>query len=262
MRNLGAYQKPAKRDLSRDEKNSLVEKYAPLVKITAYRLVGRLPATHFVEDLISCGMIGLLEAIESFDPNLNIKFETFAKFRIRGAMIDEMRQRDWIPRSVRAKMREMDALFRRLSVELQRTPEDQDMAAALKMSLEQYYDYIVELQPAGMISYDDVAGYDMPERNVLDFLEDRSSPHPDLEIQIKQLKSGIIEALEQLDQDEQLVTSLYYYEGLTLKEIAQVLQVSESRVSQIHSKALLKLQWRLDKYKKDMHQITAQMEHR
>lgn len=252
MRNLGAYQKTSKRDLSATERDELIVKYAPLVKITAFRLVGRLPAHHFVEDLISCGMIGLLEAIESFDPALMIKFETFAKFRIRGSMIDEMRQRDWIPRSVRSKMRELDSLYRRLSVDLQRTPEDQDMAKALELNLEDYYNLIVQIQPAGMISYDDVAGHDMPERNMIEFLEDRSSPHPDLEIQIKELKSGIIEALEHLERDEQLVMSLYYYEGLTLKEIAQVLSVSESRVSQIHAKALVKLNWRLDKFKKQI----------
>jgi len=252
MRNLGAYQKQAKRELSQSEKTELIERYAPLVKITAYRLVGRLPANHIVDDLISCGLVGLLEAIESFDPSLMIKFETFAKFRIRGSMIDEMRQRDWIPRSVRSKIREMDNLFRKLSVELQRVPDEKDMAAALNMNLEEYFEYIVQLQPAGMISYDDVAGHELSEKNILEFLEDRTSPHPDLEIQIKELKAGIISALEQLEQDEQLVMSLYYYEGLTLKEIATILQVSESRVSQIHSKALVKMNWRLDKFKKDV----------
>src|SRR5207253_2245467 len=110
----GAYQRSAKREVSREEKVELLEKYAALVKITAYRLIGRLPSNHFVEDLISCGNIGLLEAIESFDPTMMIKFETFAKFRIRGAMIDEMRQRDWIPRSIRSKIREIDALHRKL----------------------------------------------------------------------------------------------------------------------------------------------------
>lgn len=255
MKGLGAYQKAAKKDMTREEKNELVGKYASLVKITAYRLVGRLPAHHFVEDLISCGMIGLLEAIESFDPSLMIKFETFAKFRIRGSMIDEMRQRDWIPRSVRARIREIDTLSRKLAVDLQRIPDDNDIAAALKMGLEEYYEYIVDLQPAGMVSYDDVAGFDVAEKNIIDFLEDRSSPHPDLEIQIKELKAGIISALEQLEQDEQLVMSLYYYEGLTLKEIANVLQVSESRVSQIHSKALVKLNWRLDKFKRDVAEL-------
>lgn len=256
MRNLGAYQKQAKRELSQAEKSELIERYAPLVKITAYRLVGRLPSSHMVEDLISCGLVGLLEAIEAFDPSMMIKFETFAKFRVRGSMIDEMRQRDWIPRSVRSKIREMDNLFRKLSAELQRVPDDHDMAKALEMNLEDYYNYLVELQPAGMISYDDVAGHDMTERNIIDFLEDRASPHPDLEIQIKELKAGIIGALEQLERDEQLVMSLYYYEGLTLKEIASVLQVSESRVSQIHSKALVKLNWRLDKFKKDVDLIS------
>ncbi len=251
MRNLGAYgrQTTPKRDLSMQEKTQLIEKYAPLVKITAFRLVGRLPHAHFVEDLISCGTIGLLEAIESFDPSLQIKFETFAKFRIRGSMIDEMRSRDWIPRSVRAKIRELDGLQRKLAVELGKIPEDADMAKALNMNLEQYYEFIVDLQPAGMMSYDDISGPDISERSMIEFLEDKSLPHPDMEVQIKELKHKIIGALEQLDQDEQLVMALYYYEGLTLREISEVLQVTESRVSQIHSKALVKLNWRLDQYK-------------
>ena len=252
MKNLRAYQKTAKRELSVEEKTELIERYASLVKITAYRLIGRLPASHLVEDLISCGTIGLLEAIESFDPALMIKFETFAKFRIRGAMIDEMRQRDWIPRSVRSRIREMDNLHRKLSAELSKVPDDHDMAKALEMNLEEYYDFILHLQPAGMISYDDISGGDVVERNILDYLEDKSSPHPDFEIQLKELKKRIIEALEQLDQDEQVIMSLYYYEGLTLREIAEVLQLTESRVSQVHSKALLKLHWRLDKYKNDV----------
>ncbi|MBN8554897.1 MAG: FliA/WhiG family RNA polymerase sigma factor [Deltaproteobacteria bacterium] len=251
MKNLGAYKKVLKRDLSSQEKTELIEKYANLVKIMAYRLIGRLPASHFVEDLISCGTIGLLEAIEAFDPTLNIKFETFAKFRVRGAMIDEMRSRDWIPRSVRSKIRELDSLHRKVSSQLGRVPNDNDMSKALGMDLEHYYNYIVDLQPAGMMSYEDIGGSDMPEKSIIDFLEDRTSPHPDLEVQMKELKSRIIESLEQLDQDEQLAMALYYYEGLTLKEIAEVLQVTESRVSQIHSKALMKLHWRLDQYKND-----------
>jgi RNA polymerase sigma factor for flagellar operon FliA len=252
MKNLGAYNKAQKRDLTRQEKNDLIEKYAPLVKITAYRLIARLPAQHYVEDLISCGMIGLLEAIESFDPSFMIKLETFAKFRIRGAMIDEMRQRDWIPRSVRSKIRELDQLYRKLAVDLQRVPDDQDMAAALELNLEDYYNLIVNIQPAGMISYDDVASSEHSDRHILDFLEDKSVSHPDFEMQMKELKSSIISALEHLEEDEQLVTSLYYYEGLTLKEIAQVLSVSESRISQIHAKALTKLNWRLDRFRKSI----------
>lgn len=252
MKNLGAYKQSTKRVLSREEKSELIEKYAPLVKITAYRLIGRLPANHFVEDLISCGTIGLLEAIESFDPALLIKFETFAKFRIRGSMIDEMRQRDWIPRSVRQKMRDLDELQRRLASQLKRTPTEPEIATAMSMTLEEYYNYLVDIQPAGMMSYEDIGGFDIADKNIIDFLEDRSSPHPDLEIQMKELKVRIIQALEQLDQDEQLVMSLYYYEGLTLKEIAEVIQVTESRVSQIHSKALMKLHWRLDQYKNDL----------
>lgn len=258
MKSLGQYGKAVKQTgLSKEEKHELVVKYASLVKITAYRLAARLPSDQMIDDLISCGNIGLLEAIESFNPRLMIKFETFAKFRIRGAMLDEMRQRDWIPRSVRQKMRELEKLQNKLSSDLSKIPDDKDMAAALEMSLEEYYDMIIHIQPAGMISYDAMISSAGDEKNLLDFLEDKSSPHPDLEIQIKELKKRIIEALEQLTQDEQMVMALYYYEGLTLKEIAEVLKVTESRVSQIHAKALLKLNWRLDSYKHDVEDLSA-----
>lgn len=246
---LGEYQKISFSRETKEDREELCKKYAPLVKITAYRLVGRLPSTHLVEDLISCGNIGLLEAINSFDPSLMIKFETFAKFRIRGAMIDEIRQRDWMPRSVRSKMRELDNLYRKLATELSRVPDDQDMAKALEMSLEEYYDMIVTIQPAGMISYEDISAPHMAEKSVIEFLEDRRSPNPDFEIQIKELKKRIIESLEQLAQDEQMVMALYYYEGLTFKEIAEVLKVTESRISQIHAKSLMKLHWRLDQFR-------------
>jgi len=252
--NLGEYVKQSA-PLSRDEKNALIIKYAPLVKITAYRLAARLPSDHLLDDLISCGNIGLLEALESFNPRLMIKFETFAKFRIRGAMLDEMRSRDWIPRSVRQKMRELESLQKKLSSDLSRMPADEEMAKALEMSLEDYYDMILYVQPGGMVSYDEVISNYGDDKNLLDFLEDRSSPHPDVEIQIKELKRRIIDALEKLTQEEQLAMALYYYEGLTLKEIAEVIRVSESRVSQIHAKALLKLNWKLGKYRDDVEDL-------
>lgn len=251
--NLGEYAKHSG-PLSKEEKNLLIQKYAPLVKITAYRLAARLPHGQMIDDLISCGNIGLLEALESYNPRLMIKFETFAKFRIRGAMLDEMRSRDWIPRSVRQKMRELQNLQAKLASELSRMPEDQEVAKALEMNLDDYYNMILYVQPGGMVSYDQVlSGGD--DKNLLDYLEDRTSPHPDLEIQLKELKRRIIEALENLEQEEQLAMALYYYEGLTLKEIAEVLKVSESRVSQIHSKALVKLNWKLARYKESVEDL-------
>jgi RNA polymerase sigma factor FliA len=249
MTKMGAYSK-SKRDMTEAEKVELIQRYTPLVKIAAYRLIGRLPRYLLIDDLIACGTLGLLEAINSFDPDMMVKFESYAKFRIRGAMIDELRERDWLPRSVRAKIREMDDLHRKLATELQRAPTDKDMAAALSMPLEQYYEYILDLQPAGMISYEDIAGSTYAsEVDVLKFIEDKSSPHPDLEIQYKELKNKIIDAISKLDQDEQMMMALYYYEGLTLVEIAEVLGTSDQRVCQMHAKALMKLRWRLDAFR-------------
>ncbi|MDB5038165.1 MAG: polymerase, sigma 28 subunit, FliA/WhiG [Bacteriovoracaceae bacterium] len=247
---LGAYKKAAKRSLSAAEKGELIERYTPLVKIAAYRLMGRLPRHLMVDDLIACGNLGLLEAIQAFDPALMVKFETYAKFRIRGAMLDELRLKDWLPRGVRVKMREIDTLHRKLSFDLQRMPDDKDMAAALKMKLEEYYEYIIDLQPAGMLSYDELCGGKYSaQADVLKFIEDKTSPHPDIEVQLKEVKGKIIDAIQKLDQEEQLMMALYYYEGLTFTEIAEVIGVSDQRVCQMHSKALMKLRWRLDSYR-------------
>lgn len=246
MSRLGQYEKSKTTSrLSKAEKEELVLKYASLVKLTAFRLMARLPKEDFLDDLISCGNIGLLEALESFNPNLNIRFESFAKFRIRGAMLDELRHRDWIPRSVRATLRRIDEVHRKLASELDHLPNDQEMAAALEVSLEEYYEMMTYLQPAGFISYEDLTGSRYDDRSVLDFLEDRKSAHPDFELQMKQIKSQIIDALEFLNQEEQMVMALYYYEGLTFKEIGEVLKVSESRISQIHTKTLVRLNLKL-----------------
>jgi RNA polymerase sigma factor for flagellar operon FliA len=248
--NLGAYSQSSKRELSQAEKTELIERYASLVKIAAYRLMGRLPKHLLADDLIACGNLGLLEAINSYDPAYRVKFETYAKFRIRGAMLDELRMRDWLPRGVRVKMREIDDLYRRLSAEFQRTPDDREMASALEMKLDEYYDYIVDLQPAGMLSYDELCGGRFEaELDVLKFIEDKTSPHPDIEVQVKELKTRIIDAVQKLDSEEQLIMSLYYYEGLTFTEIADVMNTSDQRVCQLHARALLRMRWRLDSYK-------------
>lgn len=256
MTKLGEYQKQKTSKLKAEEKERLVRQYVPLVKIMAYRLVSRLPSSHFVDDLISCGNIGLLEAIESYNPQLAIKFETFAKFRIRGAMLDEMRQRDWIPRSVRSKIREMESAYQKLATQLSRTPSDEEMAKFLHLSLDEYHDLLMQTQPAGLVSLDYLLGDDQSDsRALLDFLEDRRTVDPDLEVQLKELKEKIVTSLEKLEEDEQMLMALYYYESLTFKEIAEVLKVTESRVSQVHAKALMKLQGKLRNIKKDADEI-------
>lgn len=246
MSRIGQYKKAkANLRLSKAEKEKLVQEYAHLVKLTAFRLMAKLPKEDFLDDLISCGNIGLLEALESFNPEFNIKFESFAKFRIRGAMLDELRHRDWIPRSIRSQLRKIDDLHKRLACQLDHLPDDREMAAALELSIDEYYDMMTYLQPAGFVSYEDLVGSRADQRSVLDYLEDRKSAHPDLELQLKEVRHSIIHALEKLTQDEQVVMALYYYEGLTFKEIGSVLKVSESRISQIHARALLRLNLKL-----------------
>ena len=244
-KDLGGYEKAKKQKLTQKEKTELIEKHVSLVKTTAYRIAGKGTSPIFLQDLIAAGTVGLLEAIEAYDPSLMVKFETFAKFRIRGAMFDDIRCRDWMPRSLRSKLRELSALQQKLATALSRSPTDMEMAAALHMKLEDYYEYVGSIQPGVIISYEELGIPHLSERQIIDYIEDRASPHPDVEMQWKELKNQIILSLEKLDKDEQLVMALYYYEGLTLKEIAEVMQITESRVSQIHSKTLLKLNGRL-----------------
>lgn len=252
MKDLGAYRKGNQRKLSQEEKTELLEKYAFLVKNIAYRLAGRIPQEHFLEDLIAAGTVGLLESIEAYDPSFQVKFETFAKFRIRGAMIDDLRHKDWIPRSVRAKLKELEMLQRKLASQFSKLPTDLEMAQALQMKLGDYYNFLSSVQPGLMISLDELEVSVLTEKNVLDYLEDRALPHPEMEVQLKELKNQIITALEGLEKDEQLVMALYYYEGCTLKEIAEIMQITESRVSQIHTKALLKLNLKFEEWKTQM----------
>lgn len=221
-------------------RNSVIEQYLPLVRRQAFSLKVRLPSGVDVEDLIQAGVEGLLSCVDRFDTESGVAFSTFAHQRIRGAMIDELRSRDWLPRSVRRSGRELEATLRRLEQELGRPPEEREMAAALEMSLADYQQLLLDTNNGLVLSYDDVLT-DTPTLET----SDEEIPEPEAQVSADQLKQRLMEAIEALPEREKLVMTLYYQEELNLKEIGAVLDVTESRVSQLHSQAIKRIRARL-----------------
>src|SRR2546421_8779924 len=222
----------------------LVVAYAPLVKYVAGRMSSGLPAHVEESDLISYGLGGLISAIERFDLTREIKFETYAITRIRGAIIDELRTLDWVPRSVRARAREIERVNMKLEARLQRAPTDEEMAAELAVSVEDFHDALLQISNSTIVALDElwnVSDSTGDQVSLLDTLPDRGAPDPQVLVDQSQLRDRIADAIAALPEREKLVVALYYYENLTLREIGEVLGVTESRVSQLHTKAGLRL---------------------
>jgi RNA polymerase sigma factor for flagellar operon FliA len=226
----------------------LVVAYSPLVKFIAGRMASGLPSHVEESDLISYGLLGLIGAIERFDTEREIKFETFAVARIKGAIIDELRSLDWVPRSVRARARQVEKAHSELEAELQRAPSDEEMAAKLEVTVEEFQGILLEIANSSVLALDDLWTFADPEGgsqvSILDTIQDPSAVDPESEAQASELKDRLADAIESLPERERLVIALYYYENLTLREIGEVLGVTESRVSQLHTKAVIGLRSR------------------
>jgi RNA polymerase sigma factor for flagellar operon FliA len=234
----------------RDEKarEQLVLAYAPLVKYVAGRMSSGLPSHVEEADLISYGLLGLIAAIERFEPDREIKFETFAITRIKGSIIDELRSLDWVPRSVRAKAREIEKMNARLEHQLQRAPADQEMASALGVTVDEFQESLVRITGSSVVALDElwtVSDASGDQVSLLDTIEDPRAVDPAAEVDTTEMKGRLAGAIAALPEREKLVVALYYYENLTLREIGDVLGVTESRVSQLHTKAVLRLKSRL-----------------
>jgi RNA polymerase sigma factor for flagellar operon FliA len=233
-----------------DEKarEQLVLAYSPLVKFVAGRMSSGLPAHIEESDLISYGLLGLIGAIERFDPKREIKFETFAVSRIKGSIIDELRSLDWVPRSVRAKAREIESTQTKLEHELGRVPTDKEVADALEMSIEDFQESLLQISNSTVVALDElwtVSDSSGDQVSLLDTMRDPNAVDPARELGVSELKDRLANAISRLPEREKLVIALYYYENLTLREIGEVLGVTESRVSQLHTKAVLRLKSRL-----------------
>ncbi len=226
----------------------LVVAYAPLVKYVAGRMASGLPSHVEEGDLISYGLIGLINAIERFELEREIKFETYAITRIKGAIIDELRSQDWVPRSVRARAREIERANQKLEHKLQRAPSDEEMAAELEMDVSDFQDALLQISNSSIAALDElwsVGDASGDQVSLLDTLQDENAPDPSAVMDKTDLRDRVAEAISRLPEREKLVIALYYYENLTLREIGEVLGVTESRVSQLHTKAVLRLRGRL-----------------
>ncbi|MGH9022647.1 MAG: FliA/WhiG family RNA polymerase sigma factor [Acidimicrobiia bacterium] len=232
---------------SKDLRDRLILHYAPIVKFVAGRVATRLPNTVEQTDLISYGIFGLVDAIEKFDPVRGNKFETYAISRIRGAIIDELRHLDWVPRSVRAKARAIEQASAKLEHELHRFPTDEELVSAMGISTAQLQQTLLEISRTGVCALDELvsgAGDDGDGTVTLgDTLAEQDGGPVEL-FELDEIKRVLGEAVAAMPERERLVLTLYYYENLTLAEIGQVLGVTESRVSQIHTKGILQLRVR------------------
>lgn len=230
-----------------ENKEQIIKEYAPMVKYVANRIALRLPPHVEVDDLISVGVIGLIDAIDKYDANRGAKFKTYAEFRVRGAILDELRSMDWVPRSVRQKASNMDAIVEKLKARLGRYPEDEEIAKEMGLSLEEFYETLQETQSMPVLSLEDlgIAKESGEHRSLLDCLAGKGDADPQTQLRLNELKEIIAKAIDTLPEKERLMISLYYYEELTMKEIGEVLGITESRVSQIHSKAVLRLRTKL-----------------
>jgi RNA polymerase sigma factor FliA len=234
---------------TKDQKlrDRLILTYAPLVKYVAGRLGSGLPAHVDDEDLASYGLLGLIGAIERFDPSREIKFETYAMGRIKGAIIDELRSLDWVPRSVRSRARQIERTIGELEAKLGRAPTDEEIAGKLGVSQEELDDDLFQISRTSIAALDELwtvsAGGD--QVSLIDTIEDTTGPSPTLALDETELREAMADAIAGLPEREKIVITLYYYEELTLREIGEVLGVTESRVSQLHTKAVLRLKARL-----------------
>ena len=228
-------------------RDRLILTYAPLVKYVAGRLGSGLPAHVDENDLVSYGLLGLIGAIERFDPDRDIKFETYAIARIKGSIIDELRAMDWVPRSVRARARDIERAIGELEGKLGRAPTDEEVAKKLGVTEEELNESLSEISRTSIGALDELwtssAGGDQVA--LIDTLEDKEGPEPQSALAETEMKEALGEAIARLPEREKLVVTLYYYEELTLREIGEVLGVTESRVSQLHTKAILRLKARL-----------------
>jgi RNA polymerase sigma factor for flagellar operon FliA len=229
-------------------RDRLILTYAPLVKYVAGRLGSGLPAHVDEGDLVSYGLLGLIAAIERYDPDRDVKFETYAIARIKGSILDELRAMDWVPRSVRSRAREIERAMTELESKLGRAPSDEEISAKVGITIEELENSLTDISRSSIAALDElwtVSGSGGDQIALIDTIEDTQGPEPQSAFAQTEMREAVADAISRLPEREKLVITLYYYEDLTLREIGEVLGVTESRVSQLHTKAILRLKARL-----------------
>ncbi len=235
------------RDISNKLRDQLITDYAPLIRFIAQRIALRLPPNVDIDDLVSSGIIGLMDAIDKYDPSRDNKFRTYAEFRIRGAILDELRSQDWVPRSVRDKAKRIERTNARLEQKHGRSVSEREISKDLGMPLDRYHRMLARVRTVMLVPIDEVTGsVQLDQHNLLEYLNSEAPNDPFINLKVRKLKRTLKENVEALPEKQKLVLSLYYYEELNLKEIGKILNVTESRVSQIHTQALTRLQSKLN----------------
>ena len=233
-----------KADLDPQAREALILQFSPLVKFVAGRVAAGLPRNVDQADLVSYGVFGLIDAIDKFEPERGFKFETYAINRIKGSILDGLRSLDWVPRSVRSRAREIERSMSELEHRLQRTPSDDELAKHMDQDVEAVRGTLAEMSNLGLVALDELIGPDAGS-SLGDFIPDQGGIGPEAAFQAEETRHILGDAINRLPDRERLVITLYYFEGLTLAEIGEVLGVTESRVCQIHAKSVLSLRNRI-----------------
>lgn len=237
-----------RREPTPKRKEALLVAYLPVVKQVASRMKMSLPHSVHLDDLVGSGILGLINSVENFNPELGFKFETYAIPRIRGAILDGLRDFDWVPRSIRSKEKLLENTLTLLENELGRLPTDEEIAARLGLSLGEYHKLVDDVSATTLLSFDrPLAGEGEPSSNLYDLVPDAANDNPLDLMERKEIRGLLIELINRLPEQDKLVIALYYYEELTLKEIGKVLDISESRVSQIHTKIIMSMKQHIRK---------------
>jgi len=239
--------KEYRRTKSMEIRDRLILHYSPLVKYVAGKVSVNLPSHIEQADLVSYGILGLIDAIDKYDLDKQTKFETYALPRIRGAIIDELRSLDWVPRSLRSKSRQLERVYVTLENKFKRVPTDEEVAEELEISVDELQKTLLDLSQTSVVALEELwnVGEKGDTLSLLETLEDKKAAEPGVAFEKEELKAILAQAIENLPQREKMVIVLYYYHNLTLKEIGEVLGVTESRVCQMHSRAVLRLRGRL-----------------
>ena len=228
------------------ERDALINETLPLIKHIAHRVAIRVPNNVEIRDLINAGVLGLMDAIEKFEPERNVKFKTYAEVRIRGAILDSLRDLDWAPRSLRKKSKDLERMYTDLSQKLGRPATDEEISEALGGNIEDFHALVDQLHGLTIGSFENLSDSEDSE-NYINYYPDDGSNDPYTKFESNELTRLLADAIEELPEKERLVLSLYYYEEFTMKEIGALLGVNESRVSQLHTKATLRLRGKLGK---------------
>jgi RNA polymerase sigma factor for flagellar operon FliA len=229
------------------EREALILEHAPIIRYVAGRIAMRLPAHISLDDLTSAGVLGLIDAVDRFDPSQNVKFKTYAEFRIRGAILDELRAMDWVPRSIRRKSGRLEDVYNQLQSQLGRAASDEEVAREMDIELDELYRLLDEVKGVSLLSLDDQSGPlgNLDPDRIMQALSREDGEDPMVMLGLAELRDQIARAIDTLPEKERLVISLYYYDELTMREIGEILGYTESRISQMHTKAILRLKGKL-----------------